>query len=243
MSAPIPDFMLERLRLGELEPVAAARLRDRMGPEDEARLAAMDADDARLLDELPPRVLVAEVEQRLAAKRRPRLWLAVPILAVAAAVAVFALRAPPVQVAATAEAPETTRAKGDDRLLIFRRTAEGEELLDDGDGARAGDLLQLALSLTAERHAVVMSVDGRGAITAHFPVRGEATAVDAGRHALDHAFALDDAPRYERFVLVTAEEPIDLDTVRGALAEAGDGSLDLPAGWWQDTVTIRKETP
>ncbi len=250
MSAPIPDFLLERLRLDELDPVAAARLRDRMSPADEARLEAMRTDDARLLDDLPPRVVAAEVDRRRQGRARSMSWLLVPALAMAAAAALFALRpAPETTVAqapiqASQEAPtEITRAKGDDRLLVFRRAADGEELLEDGAPARPGDLLQLALVLTADRHAVIMSVDGRGAVTTHFPTAARPDPIEAGRHALDHAFALDDAPRYERFVLVTAAAPIDAAQVRDALIAAGDGPLELPERWQQDSVLVRKEQP
>lgn len=240
MSGRIPDFLLERLRLGELDPVDADRLRARMSSADEARLQALVDDEARILADHPPRVVGAAVRARLAGERRPRrLWVALPLLAVAAAVAFFALRPVPAERVA-AEAPEITRAKGDDRLLVFRRTAEGNELLGDGDRAAAGDELQLALSMADSRHAAVLSVDGRGAVTTHYPVGEAAAPVDAGRHPLDHAFALDDAPRYERFVLVTADAPIDLDAVRAALEEAGDGPLDLPESWQQATVTLRK---
>lgn len=240
----IPDLLLERLRLGELDPVAAERLRASMSPADEARLAAMAADDARLLAERPPRVVAAAVAARASrpARRSMALWLA-PALVAAGALAVFALRGVepigPETPLATADAG--VRAKGDDRLLVYRRVGEGEELLADEAAAGPGDVLQLALSLKAGGYVVVQSVDGAGAITAHFPPEGApAGPLDAGRHALDHAFALDDAPAFERFVMVTADAPIDPDAVRAALAATPDGPLALPDGWRQSSVTLRK---
>lgn len=65
MSDRIPDLLLERLRRGELAPVEAARLRARLGAEGEARLAALEVDDRRVLAEHAPDVVVAEVERRL----------------------------------------------------------------------------------------------------------------------------------------------------------------------------------
>lgn len=65
MSDRIPDLLLERLRRGELAPVEAARLRARLGAEGEARLAALEVDDRRVLAEHAPGRVVAEVERRL----------------------------------------------------------------------------------------------------------------------------------------------------------------------------------
>lgn len=243
MTRPTPDLMLERLRLGELDPVAAERLKAAMSPEESARLDAMDAEDAELIALHPPRVVAVEVERRArpASTRRRWVW-AAPVLA-AAAVALLVWPTPE-RIApepAVGVAP-TERAKGGDRLLVYRKVGDAIESLADGAHARPGDVLQLAVLLGADRYVAVVSVDGRGTVTRHFPVvDGPAGLQTAGRVPLDHAFALDDAPEYERFVLVTAPEPFDPSMVGDALREIGGGSLSLPDGWTHDRVDIVKE--
>ena len=66
MNKRVPDFVLERLALGELAPEEAARVRAQLGDEAEARLAALGHDDAEILAATPPAMVAAEVRRRLA---------------------------------------------------------------------------------------------------------------------------------------------------------------------------------
>lgn len=61
-------------------------------------------------------------------------------------------------------------------------------------------------------HGVIVSIDGRGQVTLHFPAdAGAPTALESGRAVpLSHSYELDDAPLFERFMFVTAEAPDDL---------------------------------
>lgn len=250
-----PDLILERLRLGELDPAARRRVEAGLGPAEQARIEAMREDDARLLQAHPPRVVALEIERRFEASRpvRPRpVWTFAAVGALAAAcVALFALNP-----GATPDAPravrgvvapvDTVRAKGDARLLVYRQTSAVEpEMLSDGDRAAPGDLLQLGVLLDTPRHVVVLSIDGRGAVTHHYTSTGLAE----GKVLFDHAFALDDAPDFERFVVVTAAEPIDPAIVESAAKARAETSgadrapLSLPDGLSQLSTLIRKETP
>ncbi len=50
-----------------------------------------------------------------------------------------------------------------------------------------------------------------------------------GTVLLDFSYELDDAPRWERFYLITGDEPFDLEPVRrAALAAATAGSVATP---------------
>lgn len=252
MTDRIPDLLLERLRRGELDPAAEDALRARLGPAEHARLEALAADDARTLTEHPPRRVAAEIRRRLdvAPARRRRVPFTGPALGLAltaAAAAALLWAAPPAPPVATADAgPDTVRAKGDARLLVYRRGPGPEpELLGDGDPARAGDVVQLGVLLDAPRHVAVVSIDGRGALTVHHPTGSTTDALPAGRLVFDHAFAFDDAPAYERFVLVTAPAPIDLDALRrafDALEDPRQDPLPLPADWRQSSTLIVKES-
>ena len=61
---------------------------------------------------------------------------------------------------------------------------------------------------------------------------------------LAQAYELDDAPGFERFYLVTADEPFAVESVVDATRRAGaDGPLDLPAAMDQSSVVLEKERP
>lgn len=244
MTRPIPDLLLERLRLGELDPAVAAEIEARLDPAARARLDRLGEDDAALLDALPPRVVAAEVERRHRSSRpRPRsapfVGLALAGAAAAAALLLWPrVEPPPIAV------EDTVRAKGDARLLIYRQAGAAPELLAQGSRAGEGDVIQLGVLLDEAQHAAVASIDGRGAVTVHHPTDPATTALPAGRLVFDHAFAFDDAPAFERFFLVTAPEPIEADVLREAveaLDDPADDALALPNGWHWSATLIEKE--
>lgn len=252
---PTPDAVLELLRQGELPAAAADRLEAVLDEADRARLAALDADDAAILRRHPPARVAAEIERRLAAAPRPaparRLLFALPAAAAVAAALLLLLRPAPELPTHGREAigtlAPTDRAKGDAALLVFRATRDGVRQLLPHDRARAGDLLQLGMRLPHDAHAVLVSIDGAGAVTRHHPVGGADTATPAGRTVLGRSYQLDAAPGFERFVLVTAATPIDVDAVLNAaraLAAAPTAEtapLRLGAGLDQTSFLLTKD--
>ena len=147
-------------------------------------------------------------------------------------------------------ANEDTRTKGAlAGLAVHRKTRDGSEALADGARASAGDLLQLAYR-AAGGYGVILSLDGRGRITQHLPAEGDAAAaLEPGRLVpLDFSYQLDDAPRFERFYLVTADAPFDVARVRSALEAARQHApgppdrIGLPPGFEQSLFTLDKES-
>lgn len=136
-------------------------------------------------------------------------------------------------------------------LRLHRRGPAGIiEELRDGDVARAGDLVQMSYVAAGNRNGVVVSLDGRGQVTLHHPARpdGPATLEARGEHALDHAYELDDAQAYERFVLVTSgDEPLSPAAVLAAARDlalqgpaARHSPLPLPPRWRQSSILLHK---
>jgi hypothetical protein len=260
----VPDLILERYRLGELPRAEAdaleRRLRDDAGLR--ARLSALERSDAEIRRRYPPAWLAARVRLRVAAPAakgpplRPafaRRW-AVP-MATAAAAAVLVVLAPRLLGPPRGEPGVGSPAVGDsgDRikglkpaLEIFRKTSDGSETLADGDRVRAGDLVRVGYRAAGRGFGVIVSVDGCGSVTVHLPGHGDRTAALAGGDTvlLDHAYQLDDAPRFERFHFVTAEAPFAVATVvdaaRRAATAAGASQLPLAPSFEQATFLLRK---
>jgi len=72
---------------------------------------------------------------------------------------------------------------------------------------------------------VILSIDGAGTVTLHFPEQAEAeTGLEPNKKFnLSQAIELDDAPLFERFFFVTSAAPID---VRDVLKSAADLARD-----------------
>ncbi len=135
------------------------------------------------------------------------------------------------------------------QLLVYKKHGDRTETLTDGNEAGAGALLQLAYVAAAEPYGVILSIDGRGVVTRHFPADAAGSTLLAlnKKSLLPNAIELDDAPGFERFFLVTSGTPIDVEAVLGKAGElakdpgrARRSELDLPAGLKQMSVLILK---
>lgn len=257
-----PDWLLERIALGELPPEELARARARLleEPDGATRLAALEADTAATLARHPPGGVARQVASRarLVQARRERPARRFPSLAatlvpaITAAALVLLVR-PQVSAPVAPETPvEETRVKGlEPRLVVHRQRAEAPEVLVDGARVAEGDVVQVAYVAAGRAQGLILSVDGRGTVTLHAPESGD-TSVRlgaSGTHALPGAYALDDAPGFERFFFVTAEAPFTVDEVLTAARslaahpEARTSPLPLPSRYTQASFLLEKSSP
>lgn len=257
----LPDWLVERAALGEVPPHARQRL-DRADPHELAeRIAALRTDNAAELAAYPAGPAVDQIEAGIAAERRRRAngrrrrWTLLGLATSAAAALVVAGvvidRGPHGSRGGSDPAePEITRVKGLPRLLAFRQLGGRVERLVPDALVREGDVIQLRYHGGGHHYGVIASVDGAGVVTLHHPARDdappEATALSPENTSLPHAYELDDAPRFERFFFITADEPIDvqrsLESLRelGHRADSATAPLELPAGMHQWSFRLRK---
>ncbi|MCB9675933.1 MAG: ActD-like protein [Alphaproteobacteria bacterium] len=246
MTRRIPDLLLERYALGELDEARRAEIAARIAedPETASRLAAIGESNGAVLKAMPPRVFAAAVDERArlaAPEARGFRWgLVAPLLVAAVAVLV----AIPVVTQVPGPGLEVTRAKGDAMVFVHRQGKGEPEALRDGAKAGEGDVLQLSYTASGAEFGAILSVDGRGTVTWHLPQNGRrAVRLQPGAGVpLDHSYELDDAPGFERFVLVTGPADFDLQDVEDAAAEwAGHGNLRLDPPLRSTLFTVSKE--
>ncbi len=257
----VADWELERYVLGELPGAEMERLRGLAAHDATLRLRidALERSSETILDQDPPGQFAAGVKERLAVSaggsptRRARLvtpyaWVGAAA-AVVATIAVLTLGPgeQPGTVPFPAPENDVTHIKGlDPRLEVFRQTAAGAEELTDGSAVRLDDVVQIAYQAAGLRYGVIVSIDGRGVVTVHYPSSGaQAAALGSGRTALAQAYRLDDAPRFERFYLVTSNQPFTVARVVGALraaaaATASPRRLALPSSMKQTSLELKK---
>ncbi|HEX8435403.1 ActD protein [Archangium sp.] len=263
MSQRTPDWLLERIALGELPPeeLAAARARLAAEPGGLERLAKLEADDGATLTKLPPARVAAEVARRrrgveasrpVQTSRRwlPALALGVPVAAGLAALMLFSQRELPEEPRQPrAVLLDTTRTKGlEPKLLLHRQTRGAPEPLADQSQARRGDVLQLGYVSAGKPYGALLSIDGRGSVTLHSPeVLTGSPELKGGTVSLPSAYELDDAPAFERFFFVTSDAPFDVKALMEsarALARSPEDArrapLSLPPELSQTSLTLRK---
>jgi hypothetical protein len=252
-SNPVPDLLIERLALRDLDPERAADVRSRLeAAGDLTRLGEIEASNRAILAAHPPSLVFAEVQRRLArdglepASRprelvgRPWLGLALGALAAATAVVVLVPRAP----RPSRQAGETITLKGPrgPHLVIYRQTPEGPARLTDTARLHAGDMVQVAYVAGGRRFGVVATQDARGSVTFLLPTGGSQAAelADAGERATANAFELDDSPGFEKFVFVTSDVPFQKSAVLEALRSRDGSRLPRDAAWSE--LVLAKET-
>jgi len=239
----LPDWLVKRAALDEVAPASRERL-ERADPRELAeRIAALRDANAAELAAHPPGPALAQIQARLARPRPRRVaWLAIAAAATLLVLVFTRRTSQPEQ--------EVTRVKGSPRLLAFRQAGEKAERLDADAVVRAGDLIQLRYNAGGHGYGVIASLDGAGVVTLHYPLRDnappQATAVAPETHSLPHAYALDDAPGFERFFFITASNPLDVPHTLAALQalarrdDSATAELELPAGLRQWSLRLRK---
>jgi hypothetical protein len=260
-----PAWLIERLAHGELDGNEAAAVRARLAAEGRSAddvIAALVIADRESLAAYPPAAVAAEIRRRAAppARRRSpvvRATFAGATLALAGALGVVLATghlapAPPASTSPVSE-PTTikgTAPTGGARLYVYRHAGAGDERLADGQRAAPGDLLQLAYATTAGGFGLLLSIDGSGTVTQHWPEAGSTRSPPlrvGGEVRLPSAYELDNAPSFERFFLVRSAEPFDVAPVVAAARAlsaqaplARRAPLPLPARFTQTSLALEK---
>ena len=260
---PVRGWELERYLLDELPSQRMEEISRLVedNPELQAELERLQQSDTNFFNEFPPETVIPNIQRRYEAEKaqknrekRPvlfkRLLYASPVLASALVILFIVLWNP------RGDMTEDTRVKGTPvadptkpHILVHRKTGADTELLQSGDRAKKGDLLQLAYFPAGQSYGVIFSIDGRGLVTLHFPENqtGSTLLQPRERVLLPSAYELDDAPGFERFFFITSQTSIRvgsiLDKARslaGNPEKAKTAMLDLPDAYDQYTTLIVK---
>jgi hypothetical protein len=272
---PVNALVMEKYLLGELRGEKAAELEAAVArdPGLKKALEEMERSGRDFLSRFPAERIVPAILDRYRRKtshpkagplfRPSRPWkrflLLAPGVAAAALALLLILHPRPrkgIDLAGLDTSTDTTIIKGipvvdltKTQLLVFRRQGDKAELMQSGRTAAEGDLLQLAYVSGADLYGLILSLDGRGRVTKHFPLApGLPGRLDLRTKViLPVAIELDDAPLFERFFFITSLRPIDEDDVlrraAGLAADAGRAvqeNLDLPEGLNQTSLIIYK---
>ena len=261
LSKPIPEWLLERYLLDELPRKERRQLEIELerDPALRAELERLRLADRQILSTYPAERVIPEILKKAALARpaapAPRPWRLAWVAAPALALALFLLVIlPPLLQRRLGISEDYIGMKGGGSLSgpalqLYRKGGGADQILRNGEAARAGDLLQLACIPGGQTHGVILSIDGAGSVTLHFPEKtdGDTGLPNRRRVFLPQAYELDQAPGFERFFLITAKEPLPTAAILEKAGElAADSSraetagLDLPARFGQFSLLVRK---
>ena len=227
----ISDFKLERYLLGELSEKEMRELQERELSDEifAARVAEMRLQGKRFLAENPfadleERIEAAEAAGNSAEKAGQNiLWLKVAAALVIALgifsvvvlnrdVATYDNNAASMEVA-MADVDDGTRIKGMQASLeVWKKTGDSAvQMVNLGD-AHEGDEIQLRYRVPQKCFGMLFSMDGNGTITMHMGEGNKAIELEPGKMTtLPFAYKLDNAPKFEKFFLLTSQNAFEID--------------------------------
>ena len=145
----------------------------------------------------------------------------------------------------------TVRIKGmEPDIRVYRKHDDSIVRLEDESVVKNDDLLQISYVAAGKSHGAIVSVDGRGVVTLHYPEHESAplSLESDGEVALKYSYRLDDAPDFERFFFITGSDSFSLKSVlqaAEALAVSESrgitGYLKLPENLEQVDLLLSKE--
>lgn len=148
---------------------------------------------------------------------------------------------------------DQTRTKGlSPQITVYRSIKDSSERLSNSSRVNTGDIIQIGYIAAGKKFGAIVSIDGRGTFTMHYPSSDTASTLlkNGGEILLENSYELDDAPLFENFFFITSDEPIVMEIVRNAchtlvseLKNDNSGILPgLPAQWMQYPFVLRKGT-
>lgn len=226
----ISDFKLERYLLGELSEKEMRELQERELSDEifAARVAEMRLQGKRFVAENP----FVALEAKMAAAEQSAndehkvvsiMWLKVAA-ALVIALGVFSMvllnrnvetfdsKDAAMQVA-MADVDDGTRIKGMQASLeVWKKTGDSAvQMVNLGD-AHEGDEIQLRYRVPQKCFGMLFSMDGNGTITMHMGEGNKAIELEPGKMTtLPFAYKLDNAPKFEKFFLLTSQNSFEID--------------------------------
>lgn len=136
---------------------------------------------------------------------------------------------------AMAEMETGTRIKGlDARMEVWKKTEKGIVQMENLGVAHEGDEIQLRYSVPQKCFGLLFSMDGNGTLTMHMGDENKSVALEPGKMVtLPFAYKLDDAPKFEKFFLLTSRNEFELDAANIDAVLKKDGVESR-------TLTLRK---
>lgn len=234
--ARIPDILLERLSLGELDKKEEETIMKRLEEAGEmSRLEEIKLSSKEILRKYPSEKIVSNIKERYRVEsikeeidknKRKKMFLKQVFIiapAITAALVAILILGPGIKVQVDNGIENTdggviidgNRVKDGPKLFIFRKKTTGEEKMRHNSIVSAGDTLQLAYASGEYKYGIIFSVDGSGYITLHYPYnKSNSLKLDSGEKTfLNDAWELDDAPDFERFFFIVSDGEMVTDNI------------------------------
>ena len=262
----ISDLKLEQWLLGELSTEEAARIQSEVEKDEQlrSRIDAINLQSQELLAQHPPQQFAAELKRKMHLlntqeayrEKQPRIspmkWrILAGVLAVGVALFVVLPSFSGDPEKGQNRRPAPYRSKGETIHLMAHLVVENQQqqLFDQGL-VRAGDRIQLSIKKAKGLSFFVFSIDGHGVISTHYPREQASKIEESDFFSLPASYRLDNAPNFENFYLVSAQEILDKEDILKKIKEAQKNTdfqtnfrALIPAKFTINQISLKKEKP
>ncbi|MDR2897499.1 MAG: hypothetical protein LBU99_01700 [Spirochaetaceae bacterium] len=256
-----PQLFSEKIFMGEMswDDLSESRRKSLSAGDTESLMQELSRSNDEILAAYSPESVAHLVTQRVNRKGRDRKTISaqkvlsrtVPYVLACAACAVFVFTF--AYTGRNQGALPQDRIKGigtleaQPRIFVYKKIDNEAVRLFDNAQVRENDILQVSYIAAGSDYGAIISVDGNGVVTQHFPYHGNSCAelVKDGEVALDFAYQLDDAPDFERFFFITGSKPVSFDALRTAFSRNGEADYARklnPADFLPRNTTITEFT-
>ena len=229
----IPDWKLERYLTGDLPEGEMREIRE-LEKTDEMlahRVKLLREDNAAILRKMPFERLAEKMDARDSGAERKdnvarfgfvKFAAAAALVLAVVSVALFSQHeigpatdggARAMDVALADVPDDGTRIKGlDARMEVWKKTGDSAVQMSNLGEAREGDEIQLRYAVPEKCYGMLFSMDGNGTVTMHMADGSQAIALEPGKMTtLPFAYKLDNAPKFEKFFLLTSQKNFAID--------------------------------
>ncbi len=229
----IPDWKLERYLTGDLPEGEMREIRELEKTDEKLahRVKLLREDNAAILRKMPFERLAEKMDARDSGAERKdnvvrfgfvKFAAAAALVLAVVSVALFSQReigpatdggARAMDVALADVPDDGTRIKGlDARMEVWKKTGDSAVQMSNLGEAREGDEIQLRYAVPEKCYGMLFSMDGNGTVTVHMADGSQAIALEPGKMTtLPFAYKLDNAPKFEKFFLLTSRAAFELD--------------------------------
>ena len=97
-------------------------------------------------------------------------------------------------------------------LEVWKKTGDSAVQMVNLGEAREGDEIQLRYRVPQKCFGMLISMDGNGTITMHMGEGNKSVELEPGKMTtLPFAYKLDNAPKFEKFFLLTSQNSFEID--------------------------------
>ncbi|MBN2510728.1 MAG: hypothetical protein JXB03_10640 [Spirochaetales bacterium] len=223
----LPDLFIEQKYLSELDKEHEALFTQE--PELMEKVKALEEDNRHILAAYPPGLMADRIRSRMGeGKKAPAVtnkahivrFVTSPVPLLAAAAIALLVGVVPFLTGSGTEGDtgyiEGIRLKGlKPQVSIFKESDGDVREVNERSLVREHDLLQIEYNAGDYPYGVLLSIDGRGVVTLHFPYSEyDSQELERGANArLPFAYELDDAPYYERFYFLFSKTALPVETL------------------------------